>query len=95
MFVQVIQGRVNDAAAVRRRFDKWMSDLAPGSIGWLGSTAGVTDDGMLIARAVERDDDVWLEQARAALDSRPIEWADIASSTAGRLHPAGRTRWTP
>jgi hypothetical protein len=51
MFVQVIQGRVNDAAAVRRRFDQWMSDLAPGSIGWLGSTAGVTDDGMLIALA--------------------------------------------
>lgn len=30
----------------------------------------------------------WLNQARAALDDRPAEWASIASSTEGRLHPA-------
>jgi len=51
MFVQVIQGQVSDAAAARARFQKWMTDLAPGATGWLGSTAGVTDDGRLVVLA--------------------------------------------
>ena len=51
MFVQVIQGRVADAAAVRAQMDKWSKELAPGAIGWLGSTAGVTEDGTFIALA--------------------------------------------
>jgi hypothetical protein len=51
MFVQVIQGRVSDADQLRRALDQWMQDLAPGAIGWLGSTAGVTEDGRAIALA--------------------------------------------
>jgi hypothetical protein len=31
--------------------DRWVRDLAPGSIGWLGTTAGVTDDGRFVAVA--------------------------------------------
>jgi len=49
MFVQVIQGQVSDADAVRTALDAWERDLAPGADGWLGSTSGVTDDGRLIA----------------------------------------------
>ena len=49
MFVQVIQGRVSDAAAVQAHLDKWVAELAPGATGWLGSTGGVTDDGQVIA----------------------------------------------
>ena len=49
MFVQVIQGRVSDATQVRQGVDDWMARLAPGAEGWLGSTAGVTDDGTSIA----------------------------------------------
>jgi hypothetical protein len=49
VFVQVIQGRVSDKAKARAALDRWMSDLAPGATGWLGSTAGVTDDGTFIA----------------------------------------------
>ncbi len=44
----------------------------------------------LIARAARikpRDGD-WLKEARAALDNRPAAWANIASQTPGRLHPA-------
>jgi hypothetical protein len=48
VFVQVIQGRVSDAAVLRDRFENWMSQLAPGSIGWLGTTAGVAEDGRFI-----------------------------------------------
>ena len=51
MFVQVIQGQVSDPAEVRQAFDRWMAELAPGATGWLGSTAGTTADGRLIAVA--------------------------------------------
>ena len=51
MFVQVIQGQVSDRDQVRAQFDKWVTELLPGSVGWLGSTAGVTDDGRLIVLA--------------------------------------------
>jgi hypothetical protein len=51
MFVQVIQGQVSDAARMRAQLDKWVAEVSPGAVGWLGSTAGVTDDGTLIALA--------------------------------------------
>ena len=51
MFVQVIQGQVSDPEQVRAAFDQWVRDLAPGAAGWLGSTAGVTEDGRFIALA--------------------------------------------
>ena len=49
MFAQVIQGRTSDGQALLRAVDQWQRDLAPGAIGWLGSTGGVTDDGRAIA----------------------------------------------
>lgn len=49
MFVQVIQGRVSDEGQLRTAFDRWVDDLAPGATGWLGSTAGVTEDGRFVA----------------------------------------------
>jgi hypothetical protein len=51
VFVQVIQGQVSDTEAVHRAVDRWVADLARGSAGWLGATAGVTDDGRFIALA--------------------------------------------
>jgi hypothetical protein len=47
----VIQGHVSDAAQVRAQLDRWVEEVAPGAVGWLGSTSGVTDDGRLIALA--------------------------------------------
>ena len=44
MFVQVIQGRVNDEAGLRKQLDRWVSDLAAGASGWLGATGGVSSD---------------------------------------------------
>lgn len=49
MFVQVIRGRVSDPAAMRGRLDGWHRNLAPGADGWLGSTAGATQDGEFVA----------------------------------------------
>jgi hypothetical protein len=51
MFVQVIQGQVSDAEQLRAAFDRWAQEVAPGAAGWLGSTAGVTEDGRFIALA--------------------------------------------
>lgn len=49
MFVQVIQGRVDDAERLHSAFDQWDRDLSGGAIGFIGSTEGVTDDGRFIA----------------------------------------------
>jgi hypothetical protein len=51
MFVQVIEGRIADPAALRRQLDRWNTELRPGAAGFLGSTGGVTDDGRAIALA--------------------------------------------
>jgi hypothetical protein len=51
VFVQVMQGQVSDPGKVRAAFDRWVQELAPGVTGWLGSTAGVTEDGRFIALA--------------------------------------------
>lgn len=45
MFVQAIRGRVNDPKAMRERLERWKQELGPGATGWLGATAGATEDG--------------------------------------------------
>jgi hypothetical protein len=49
MYVQVIQGKTSDPQALVAALDRWTQDLAPGATGWLGATAGVTEDGRAIA----------------------------------------------
>lgn len=83
MFVQVIQGKVTDASALRAQMDKWGSELAPGSIGWLGSTAGVTEDGQFVALARFESEEAaqqngdrpeqgeWWEETRKLFDGEP------------------------
>ena len=51
MFVQAIEGRVADREALRRQLERWESELRPGARGFLGSTAGVTDGGDVLAFA--------------------------------------------
>ena len=83
MFVQVIQGRTSDPAAMRAQSDRWGAELGPGADGWLGSTAGVTDDGRAIAivrfesaEAAERNSSrpeqgAWWEGMAATYDGEP------------------------
>lgn len=49
MFVQVMEGRVSDVEGLRAQLERWTTDLAPGATGFLGTTAGVTGDGNVIA----------------------------------------------
>lgn len=81
MFIQVIQGEVADRSELRDSFDTWMRELAPGAAGWLGTTAGVTEDNHFIALAR-------FESAQAARDNsnRPEQhqwWMETAKLFAG------------
>jgi hypothetical protein len=49
MFVQVIQGRAPDPGRLRAALERWESQLGPSAQGWLGTTAGVTEDGRFVA----------------------------------------------
>jgi hypothetical protein len=76
VFVQVIQGQVADAQKVRAALDRWAAEVAPGAVGWLGSTAGVTEDGRFVALARFESD----EAARRNSD-RPEQdqwWAETS-----------------
>jgi hypothetical protein len=76
MFVQVITGKTSKAAEVRAAVDRWEKDLAPGADGWLGSTAGVTEDGRLVALARFES-----EEAAQRNSDRPEQgqwWAEVA-----------------
>ena len=57
MFVQVIRGEVTDPQQLRAAFDLWSDQLAAGATGWLGSTAGVTEDGRFVALVRFESDD--------------------------------------
>jgi hypothetical protein len=84
MFVQVFQGQVSDPAQVRSHLDQWHREIGPGAIGWLGSTAGVTDDGTLVGVARFESEDAarqnsdrpeqgaWWDGMAALFTSEPV-----------------------
>jgi hypothetical protein len=81
MFVQVIQGQVSDAGQARAALDRWVQELAPGATGWLGSTAGVTEDGRFIALARFES-----EEAAQRNSDRPEQdewWAETSKLFSG------------
>jgi hypothetical protein len=83
MFAQVIQGPAADREALHAAFDRWVEELAPGSIGWLGTTAGVTEDGTCVVIARFED----AEQAKANSD-RPEQdqfWAETSKLFTGEV----------
>ncbi|MDT4921629.1 MAG: hypothetical protein QOI15_2531 [Pseudonocardiales bacterium] len=81
MFIQVIQAKAKDEAGLRAALDRWQETLQPDAKGWLGTTAGITEDGRFIALARFESADA----ARANSD-RPEqgEWfADVAEKFDG------------
>ena len=77
MFAQVIQGRTSDAEGLRAALDRWLQDVRPGAIGWLGSTVGITDDGTFVALA--RFESVQGRRAqRRAAGAEPVVGGDSA-----------------
>ena len=51
MFIQVITGKVNDVEAFRKQDQRWHDELEAGATGFVGSTAGTTDDGRFVVSA--------------------------------------------
>ena len=83
MFVQVMEGRVNDVEGLRAQLDRWRADLAPGATGYLGATAGQTADGNFIA--VVRFES---EEAARANSDRPEQgewWAATSALYDGEV----------
>ena len=102
MFIQVITGTVTDPEGLRRQSDRWQDELRPGAIGYLGATAGVTNDGRSIAmirfdseasaRAnSERDEQgAWWAETEKCLDDVSFqESSDITTLLGGGSNAAG------
>jgi hypothetical protein len=81
MFVQVIEGRVSDREGLHRQMDKWQKDLRPGATGFLGSTAGVTDDGYGIAFA--RFESAAAAKANSERPEQGAWWSETARCYSG------------
>jgi hypothetical protein len=103
MFAQTIRGKVSDPKAVDDNFRRWSKELAPGAMGWLGTTGGVTEDGQLFimvrfeseeaARAnSERpeQDQFWSETSKQ-FDGEPTfqDSTDVQVDTSGDPDAAG------
>lgn len=83
MFIQVIQGEAGDPAQARRQIEKWMDELRPGAEGFLGTTAGVSTSGKMIALVRFASSDA----ARANGD-RPEQgrwWEETAKTFSGEV----------
>lgn len=48
MFVQIVEGWVSDRRGLRSALERWETDFAAAADGWLGSTGGVTSDGLAV-----------------------------------------------
>jgi hypothetical protein len=76
MFIQVIQGQVGDAEQVHAALDRWMEGLAPDAGGWLGTTAGVAEDGRFIALA--RFDSAQAAQGNSTRPEQDKWWSEFS-----------------
>jgi hypothetical protein len=74
MFVQVIEGKVSDESGLRRQLDRWNADLRPGAAGFLGSTGGVTDDG--VGFAIARFESAAAAHANSERSEQGAWWAE-------------------
>jgi hypothetical protein len=83
MFVQIIQGRVADKAAARETMDRWLVDLEPGAVGWLGGTFGFTEDGMLVA--VVRFESKEAAEANNARPEQAAWWEEMSRHFTGDI----------
>ena len=103
MFVQIINGKVKDAEAVRRHDERWRTEVMPGAKGFLGSTVGVADDNRFIAfvrfsdeaaaraNSERAEQSAWWSEFEKTLDGTPTfrESSDVALLFDGGSDKAG------
>jgi hypothetical protein len=81
MFVQVIKGRTSDPEGLQRQAQRWISEVRPDAIGYLGGTFGVADDGTFVVLARFED-----ESSARANSERPEQqawWEETAGFSDG------------
>ena len=83
MFVQIIEGKAENADALRAAGEAWDRDVRPVAEGFLGSTGGVAADGtaILVARFADRaaaeannerpEQQAWFEAHKGMFDGEP------------------------
>ena len=74
MFVQIIEGKVSDTSGLRRQLDRWEAELRSGAAGFLGSTGGVTDDG--VGFAIARFESAAAAQANSKRAGQGAWWSE-------------------
>lgn len=74
MFVQIIEGKVSDKSGLHRQLDRWEAEVRPGAKGFLGSTSGVTDDG--VGFAIARFESAAAAQANSERAEQSAWWAE-------------------
>ena len=103
MFIQVIHGKAKDKEGLLRRWDNWRDEMMPQSIGFLGSTAGIADDGTAVMCArFESEDEArknsdsdaqsqWWEETSKYFDGEPAfyNYTNIETDRGGGSDDAG------
>ncbi len=75
MFIQIIQGKCTKQDECRAMGDRWVSEIAPGAIGWLGGTYGFTDDDMFLG--IVRFESKQAADENAARPEQGAWWAEM------------------
>jgi hypothetical protein len=81
MFVQIIQGKAQDADLMERQLDRWREEIKPGATGYLGMTGGVTPDGRAIS--VVRFESEAAAQASSDRPEQGAWWNEMAKAYDG------------
>jgi hypothetical protein len=103
MFIQVLRGRVEDADTFHRLIHKWDSEVKPGAIGYLGTTAGLLDgrrfvicarfesEELAMQNSARPEQDAFYTEAEQAFDGDPefINVTDVETWLAGGSDKAG------
>ena len=103
MFLQVIRGRTNDAEGLKRQLDRWHDEIRPSATGYLGTTAGVAEDGTFFAAARFEDEQsaransdraeqgAWWNETAKYLDGEPAftDYTDVQLTLGGGSNDAG------
>jgi hypothetical protein len=75
VFIQIIQGKCTRPDELHALTDKWLREVAPGSIGWLGGTYGITDDDTFVG--VVRFESKESAQANSQRPEQSAWWSEV------------------
>lgn len=103
MFIQVVRGKVKDAAAIKAAGEQWQAEVKPGAKGYLGSTSGVAKDGTFVNVARFESEEAfrsnsdrpersaWWEKTSKIFDGTPTAYncPDVTTFMGGGSDDAG------